>query len=239
MVDVPPVGVQRILPPQRTAEEGKGRVAKRQRQRGRRDKKGHQRVDLEESHHRRRAEQKAQRLRPDVAHEDARRAAVIRQKAEAAPRQRGKQHRDLPLGNGGSDKEHRKRGDHRDPCGESVEPVDEIHCIRAADEPEHRQRQRKRPQRHIAQSSPRHGEDLDARSGAPGQGGGEQLNRKLERRAERKAVVQKAHQRDQQRPSHHAAERGARRQKDERGGKEAEQDRHAAEPRHGAAGRWP
>ena len=175
-------------------------------------------------------EQKPQRERAGVAHDDPRRVVVVAQERERrAAGHRRERGRDQAPERRGKERE-RERRDRDDPTRERVHPVDQVHEVRERDDPEDRddapvraevdraeERQRQPVERHVVADhrDQRDREDAD----------------ELRGRVDPADVVVKAEQGDETCPDQDPDVRGVQVQEDDGRDQDCDHDRDAAEAR--------
>ena len=203
---MPPVGVKGALPAPQPPEHGEGRVRERDGQCQQRHEKADERVKFQQTQHAHGAQRETEKLRTGVAHEDARRAAVIGQKAQTGAVERGQQHRHRGRRDGQSHQQHAQRADGGHADGQPVQPVDQVDGVGAGDDPQHRQR----GGQGIGEGDAPAGEGghrAEDDPAAHGDGRRGQLRQQLDGGPEIEEIVQRAHQYDQQRAAEQAGHR--------------------------------
>ena len=150
-------------------------------------------------------EHETEQVTPRVAHDDRRGRPVGQQEPEQRPEQRHGQDRGEHVTLEQGDDRHSRRGEGRDTAGEPIHPVDHVHGVGHAHDPQHGERHRRDPELEAAEQGQRDRPDLDAAHGDDERG--DDLQQELGAGAQRREVVVQTDGKDQ----HHAAGRGQQR----------------------------
>ncbi len=200
------IRVHGALAVEQPAAEGKQRVHQGDGQRQQRHGKGDNGIELEQAQHGHGGKHIAQQQCAGVAHENLGGVEVIGDEADTAAHQRGQDHGDIALGHGHGNHQHGNGADGGNAAGKAVQPVDQVHGVGDAYDPDHGDGDPQPVQEQILIAAEQEGtgKGLDDNAVVHGDKRGQELEAKLDPGIQGDHIVNGADDNDQYRAKQNA-----------------------------------
>ena len=231
VVEMPPVGGHGVLAPEQAADDGKGRVEQRKRQGEDGHDEGDDRVEFEQPQNGNGGKYIAQQQRSGVAHENLRGVHIVGDEAQTAPGQGSQQQRHVGLRHHQRRYEHRHGGNRGNAAGQPVQPVDEVHGVGNAHDPEQGNRDAQHSdgnQRFVGGEHVGVHQALDDHAVDDRHHGGDHLGAELDKPAQLYNVIHDPRGDDDDRANEDALHLGVNADEEQHTDEKAEENRHAA-----------